>query len=130
MGTQPISGVLSAPDTGYSVRAWLESGHLYAVESNGKYALLYVASIQSDVDPRLAPLVRGANSLAQPSVEGLSDLMADRLGDLLDRSRIAVDLQWSYLDNGSRQFHYGFTGSRRAPSPSVFRQPRTNAPKQ
>ncbi|MBI1955620.1 MAG: putative Ig domain-containing protein, partial [Acidobacteria bacterium] len=131
LGPQPISGVLSAPEGSYAPRGWLENGHLYAVESNGKYALLYVASIQSDVDPRLAPLVHGANSLAEPNVEGLSDLMADRLGELLDRSRITVDLQWVYLDNGSRQFHYGFAGgSRRAPSPSVFRQPRTSAPKQ
>ncbi|MBI3894883.1 MAG: putative Ig domain-containing protein [Acidobacteria bacterium] len=130
LGPQPISGELSVPENGYSVRAWLESGHLYAVESNGKYSLLYVASIQSDVDPRLARLVRGSNSLAEPNVEGLSDLFADRLGDLLDRSRITVDLQWVYSDNGSHQFHYGFTGSRRAPQPTIFRQPRTTIPKQ
>ncbi|MBI4459324.1 MAG: putative Ig domain-containing protein, partial [Acidobacteria bacterium] len=130
LGPQPITGFLQAPESGYSVRGWLESGHAYAVESNGKYALLYIANIQSDIDPRLAQLVRGANSLAQPEVGGLSDLMSDRLGDLLDRSRISVDLQWLYLDGGSRQFRYGFTGARQGSRPSVVRQPRTSAPKQ
>ena len=42
LGPQPITGTMEAPETGYQPRASLENGHLYAVESGGKYALMYV----------------------------------------------------------------------------------------
>lgn len=124
LGPLPSSGLLSVPESSYTVRASMEASHVYAVENNGKYTLLYAAMVDSDIDPRLAALVNGSNSLADPSVGGLSDLFADSLGDLLDRVKITIELQWLYQDSGSRQFRYSFTPSRRAPKPSTFRQPR------
>ena len=44
---------------------------------------------------------------------------------MLDRSNISIDLQWAYLENGSRIFQYGFGSGGSVPRPSVYRQPRT-----
>ena len=122
LGPQPITGQLTVPEAGYAVKGWLEPGRLYAVESQGKYGLLYVSRIQSDIDPRLARLTRGTTE-----VESLDGLLSDRLDDLLDRSRITVVVEWSYLENGSRRFSYGFSGIERGSRPGVIRQPRVPA---
>ena len=123
MGPQSITGAVEVPEAGYQATALLEGGHLYAIQSQGKYALLYVARVYSDVDPRLARLARGSGG--QPALENLGDLAPDQLNTLLDQARITVDAQWAYQENGSRRFQYGFTGgSGRIPAPTVFRQPR------
>ena len=124
LGPRPVTGSLTAPETGYAARGWLEAGRLYAVESQGKYSLLYVARIQSEIDPRLARLMRGQ----QARLDGLDDLLSDRLDDLLDQSRITVEFEWAYLENGSRRFSYGFTGGGPARRPGLYRQPRVPAP--
>ena len=114
---------MSVPEAGYQATALLEGGHLYAVNSQGKYALLYVARVHSDVDPRLAQLAAGSG--VNPGLQSLGDLSPDQLNTLLDRAQITVDVQWAYQEDGSRRFQYGFTGgSGRAPAPTVFRQPR------
>lgn len=123
LGPRPITGTLEVPESGYAAKGWLEPGRLYAVESQGKYGLLYVVRIQSDIDPRLARLTRGKN----PALESLDDLLTDQLNDLLDQARVTVVLEWSYLENGSRRFSYGFSGVERGPRPGVYRQPRTPA---
>jgi len=125
LGPQPITGVLTVPAAGYQTRALLEGGHLYAVESHGKYGLLYVARIHSDVDPRLARLEGGSGP--EPALGSLENLVPDQLGALLDQSLITVDFQWAYREDGSRQFQYGFAGGGRIPQPSVYRQPRVPA---
>ncbi|OFW32299.1 MAG: hypothetical protein A3J28_19035 [Acidobacteria bacterium RIFCSPLOWO2_12_FULL_60_22] len=101
---------------------------MYAVESNGKYGIFYVTRIESDIDPRLARLTRGAKA----NLESLDDLLADRLNDLLDQSRVTVEIEWAYLENGSRRFAYGFTGGERKSRPAPYRQPRipATAPKE
>ena len=123
LGPRPVTGTLLVPEAGTAVRGWLEAGHLYAAESQGKYSLLYVARIQSEIDPRLARLTRGK----QPAMQSLDDLLSDRLDDLLDQSRITVELEWTYLENGSRRFTDGFTGAGRTQRPGLFRQPRIPA---
>jgi hypothetical protein len=123
LGPQPITGQLTVPEAGYAAKGLLEPGRLYAVESQGKYGLLYVSRIQSDIDPRLARLTRGQST----QVESLDGLLSDRLDDLLDRSRITVVVEWAYLENGSRRFSYGFSGIERGPRPGVIRQPRVPA---
>ncbi|MBI4463864.1 MAG: hypothetical protein HY647_04090, partial [Acidobacteria bacterium] len=123
LGPQPITGAVEIPEGGYQATALLEGGHLYAVNSQGKYALLYVARVYSDVDPRLARLARGSGG--QPALQSLGDLLPDQLNALLDQARITVDTQWAYQEDGSRRFRYGFSGgSGRIPAPTVFRQPR------
>ena len=123
LGPQPITGQLTVPDAGYAAKGWLQAGRLYAVESQGKYGLFYVSRIHSDIDPRLARLTRGQTT----QVESLDDMLSDRLNDLLDRSRITLVVEWSYLENGSRRFSYGFSGIERGPRPGVIRQPRVPA---
>jgi hypothetical protein len=123
LGPQPITGQLTVPESGYAPRGLLEAGRLYAVESQGKFGLLYVSRIQSDIDPRLARLTRGQSL----RLESLGDMLGDRLDDLLDRSRITVIVEWAYLENGSRRFSYGFAGPEQGPRPGVIRQPRVPA---
>ncbi len=130
LGPQPITGMIEAPQVGYQSSALLENGHLYAVESNGKYAMMYVGRIQSDIDPRLARVAGGATPTPEAPSD-LSGLQADPLGTMLDRSRVSVEVQWSYLENGSRRFQYGFSApGRSTPGATVYRQPRatTEAP--
>ncbi len=126
LGPRPITGVMAVPEAGYQIRTVLQSGHLYAVESNRKYALLYVANIQSNIDPRLAQLAGDGGSEPQTSSGELAELFEpDLLERMLDQSLITVDFQWVYLENGSRHFQYGFAaGGGRVPRPYVFRQPR------
>jgi hypothetical protein len=123
LGPQPITGQLTVPESGYAPRGLLEAGRLYAVESQGKFGLLYVSRIQSDIDPRLARLTRGQSM----RLESLGDMLGDRLDDLLDGSRITVVVEWAYLENGSRRFSYGFAGPERGPRPGLIRQPRVPA---
>jgi hypothetical protein len=133
LGPGPITGALEAPQGGYPSRAVLEGGHLYAVESNGKFALMYIGRILSDVDPRLARLPGGAAAQSPQMNSGsLPNLGADPLSAMLDRAKITVEMQWSYLENGSRRFQYGFSPSRSAqPGATVYRQPRApSAPAQ
>ncbi|MBF8305868.1 MAG: hypothetical protein HW398_1056, partial [Acidobacteria bacterium] len=61
------------------------------------------------------------------ALESLDDLLTDRLNDLLDQARVTVVLEWSYLENGSRRFSYGFSGVERGPRPGLYRQPRVPA---
>ncbi len=123
LGPQPITGQLTVPESGYAPKGWLEPGRLYAVESQGKYGLLYVSRIQSDIDPRLARLTGWQTT----QVASLDDMLSDRLNDLLDHARITVVVEWAYLENGSRRFSYGFSGVERTPRPGVIRQPRVPA---
>jgi hypothetical protein len=125
LGSQSITGVLAAPDSGYQSRALLVSGHVYAVETNGKYALMYAGRIQSDVDPRLAKLVGGATARPSIASDSLPGIQGDQLANMLNNSKITVDVQWVYLENGSRTFQYGFTSGGSKAGSTVYRQPRT-----
>jgi len=127
LGPQSMTGVAVVPDVGYQSRTLLQSGHLYAVESNHKYALVYAGKIQSDVDPRLARLVGGVSRTPAIASDSLPNLRSDQLGALLDRSKITMDLQWAYQENGSRTFQYGFAAGGGASGSGSYRQPRNLA---
>jgi CARDB protein len=125
LGPQAASGSTTAPETGYQMRASFESGHLYLVQSQGKYAVVYAGAIRSEIDPRL--IIRGrtpASALAGGLEGEESDAMTDRL---LDRARISMDMQWAASDGRRLEYHFQSTAGAAVARPGVYRQPRQPA---
>ncbi len=109
LGVQPLSTIPAAPTAGYQPQGLLESGHVYAIKTRNRYALLRFVRASSTVDPRLGAIDRQRQQQRRLGRTDLNDLItgerdAQALDRVLDSARITIDLEWLVQQDGSANF--------------------------